>query len=167
MRKSSRDRGRLYRIYRYAYLKCVRQHHEPERVGRGIGLGIFVGVFPTLWLGPILTVAAAGLMGANRAAALLGNIVCGPLTPFTWTLSVVVGNALVSPEWRVAREIIEQRSVTEVAARFFGTFLIGNVVVSTLFALLGYALAWWLAARRRQVVRARRRLHRIPLQSAR
>jgi len=148
--KSSRGRNRLYRLYRYAYLECVRQHPEPERVGRGMGLGIFVGIFPTLWLGPVLTVAAAGLIGANRAAALIGNVVCGPLTPFTWTLSVLVGNLLVSPEWRVAADLITQRSATEVATRFFGTFLIGNVVVSAAGAALGYAVAWWLAERHRR-----------------
>jgi uncharacterized protein (DUF2062 family) len=148
MKKQSRSR--LFRIYRYAYLKCVRQHHEPERVGRGMALGIFVGIFPTLWLGPILTVAGAGLIGANRAAALIGNVVCGPLTPLTWTLSVIVGNWMVREEWQVAWKLIEERNATEVATRFFGTFLVGNVAVSLFFALVGYALVWWLADRRRR-----------------
>jgi uncharacterized protein (DUF2062 family) len=121
-----------------------------------MALGIFVGIFPTLWLGPILTVAAAGLLRANRAAALLGNVVCGPLTPITWTLSVLAGNWLVSPEWRVARELIEQGSAREMATRFFGTFLLGNVAVSLGFALLGYVAAWWLADRYRRRLKSQK-----------
>lgn len=145
--KSSRGRSRLYRIYRYAYLKAVRQNHAPERIGRGAALGIFIGVFPTLWFGPVLSLAAAGVIGANRAAALVGNVVCGPLTPVTWTISVIVGNWMVAPEWRVARDLIEQRSAQEVASRALGTFMVGNVTVSLALAVAGYALTWWLALR--------------------
>jgi uncharacterized protein (DUF2062 family) len=149
VKRSPRSRNRLYRICRYAYLKCVRQNHAPERIGRGMGLGVFVAIFPTLWFGPVLTVAAAGVLGANRAAALAGNVLCGPLTPFTWTLSALVGNWMVSAEWRIAASLIEQRNLSEAAARSLATFLIGNLVVSAAFALLGYACAWWLAQRYR------------------
>jgi uncharacterized protein (DUF2062 family) len=146
--RSRRRRSRLYRIFRYAYLKCIRQNHTPERIGRGMALGVFIGIFPTLWFGPVLSLAAAGLMGANRAAAVVGNFICGPLTPFTWTLSVFVGNLLVREEWRIARELLEQdrRVIME---RFLATFLLGNVTVSFAFALAGYALVWWLARRYR------------------
>lgn len=145
---NSRRRSKLFRIFRFAYLKCIRQHHTPERVGRGMGLGVFIGIFPTLWFGPVLSLAAAGLLGANRAAALVGNFISGPLTPFTWTLSVFVGNALVREEWRIARELLEQerRIIIE---RFLGTFLLGNVTVSLAFALISYAVVWWLAHRHR------------------
>jgi len=153
--QNSRGRSRLYRIYRYAYLKTVRQNHAPERIGRGAALGIFIGVFPTLWFGPVLSLVSAGLVGANRAAALVGNVVCGPLTPVTWTISVIVGNWMVAPEWRVARELIEQRSVQEVASRALGTFLLGNVVVSLALAVAGYAMAWWLAERHQRAKLAR------------
>jgi hypothetical protein len=152
----------LYRIFRYAYLRCVRQNQTPERVARGTAVGIFVGIFPTLWFGPVLSLAAAGVTGANRAAALVGNVICGPLTPVTWTISVLVGNLLVREEWRIARELLEQdrRVILE---RFAATFLLGNVTVSLAFALAGYALVWWLAERhqaRRRNATSQRRLER-------
>jgi hypothetical protein len=128
----------------------VRKNDSPERIARGAALGVFVGVFPTLWFGPILSVAGAGLAGANRAAALLGNIACGPLTPVTWTLAVLVGNQLVSEERRIVWRAMESADRTAVTERFFGTFLLGNVTVSLALALAGYALAWWLARRYRE-----------------
>jgi hypothetical protein len=154
----------MHRIFRYAYLKCVRQNHTPERVGRGAALGVFIGIFPTLWFGPVLSLAAAGLMGANRAAALVGNFVCGPLTPFTWTLSVFVGNMLVREEWRIARELLEQERRV-ILERFLATFLLGNVTVSLAFAMSGYVLVWWLARRyrtRRKAAFANRAIEETP-----
>lgn len=107
-----------------------------------------MGIFPTLWFGPALTVALAGLLQANRAAGLLGSFACGPLTPFTWTLAAVVGNQMVPPHYRIAVEMLTWHNRDIIAERFFVTFLLGNVVVSTVFSLAGYALVWWLAARR-------------------
>lgn len=149
MRKSSNRSGPLARVLRYAYLKLVRKNDTPERVGRGVGIGVFVGIFPTLWFGPALTVTLAGLLQANRAAALLGSFACGPLTPFTWTLAAVVGNQLVPEHYRIALHLLTWANRDIIAQRFFITFLLGNVIVSLAFSLAGYGLVWWLAARRK------------------
>ncbi len=132
----------------------MRSNDSPERIGRGTAVGFFVGVFPTLWLGPPLAIAAAGLLGANRAAALLGNVVCGPLTPITWGLSVALGNQLVGEHLRISSEVLATGSRSEITQRFFATFLTGNLAVSLVLAAMGYALAWGLAARRRRRVSA-------------
>lgn len=144
-----RARGRYYRIFRYVYLKLLRVNATPERIGRGTGLGIFIGIFPTLWFGPALAVAGAGLIGAHRGAALLGSFACGPLTPFTWTLAVFVGNWMVSPAWRISADLLSYANRDVILKQFFLTFLVGNITISIFFGLAGYALVWWLAHRRR------------------
>jgi uncharacterized protein (DUF2062 family) len=149
-------RGPYERIFRYVYLKLTRKNDSPERIGRGAGLGIFIGIFPTLWFGPALAIAGAGLLGANRAAALLGSFVCGPLTPFTWTLALLLGNWMVAPEWRISAHLLRFEHRSEIFERFFITFLAGNIAISILFGLAGYAVVWWLAARRHRTVQARR-----------
>ncbi len=142
-----RRRGRLARIYRYAYLKLVRENDSPKRLGRGAGLGIFLGILPTLWFGPLIAIFAAGPLGANRAAALVSMVATGPLVPFVWTGAVVVGNALVSAERRITPALIEQQDTAAVLESFLGTFLLGAAVVATVLAITGYALVWWLAAK--------------------
>lgn len=144
-----RRRGRLARLYRYAYLKLIRENDSPARIGRGAGLGIFIGIFPTLWFGPLIALAVAGPLGANRAAALVSMAATGPLMPFLWTGAVLVGNALVSAERRIAPALIEQQDTAAVFANFLGTFLLGAVVVGAALALAGYGLAWWLASKLR------------------
>src|SRR3989304_4574173 len=65
MTKPRKRRSRLYRIYRYAYLTFVRKNDSPERLGRGAGLGVFIGVVPTFYFGPIIAVAVAGGRGGG------------------------------------------------------------------------------------------------------
>ncbi len=144
-----RQRSRIARIFRYAYLKLVRANAAPERVGRGTALGVFIGVLPTLWFGPILAVFAAGPLGANRAAALASMVATGPLMPFIWTLCVVVGNQMVSERWRIAADLIATGNKAEITQRFFATFLVGNIAVGLALSLAGYLLVWWLAHRHR------------------
>ena len=159
MRPSRKRGGRLYRIYRFAYLAFVRKNDSPERLGRGAGLGIFIGVVPTLYFGPLIAVALAGPLGANRAAALTGMIVTGPIMALIWTLCVIAGNALVSPERRIGRALIEQHDTAAILSNFLGTFLLGNLIVAFALAMLGYGIVWWLAQRFRE----RKRLARAPL----
>ena len=159
MRRPRKRRSRLYRIYRYAYLAFVRKNDSPERLGRGAGLGIFIGVVPTFYFGPIIAVAVAGPLGANRAAALAGMIVTGPVMALIWTLCVVVGNALVSPARRIGQALIERHDTAAVLANFLGTFLLGNMIVAVSLAIVGYGLVWWMALRYRE----RKRQVREPL----
>ena len=147
---SSRTRSRLYRIYRYAFLKLVRGNDTPERIGRGSAVGVFVGVFPTLWFGPLLAPAGAGLLGGNRAAALASLLVTGPLMPFLWTGCVLVGNELVAPERRIAADLIARHDTQTILQYFFTTFMLGNLVVSLATALAAYFLVWRLAGRHRE-----------------
>ncbi|MCL6565379.1 MAG: DUF2062 domain-containing protein [Acidobacteriia bacterium] len=144
-----RRRGRLARIYRYAYLKLVRENDSPDRIGRGAGLGVFIGILPTLWFGPLLALLLAGPLRANRAAALAAMAATGPLMPLLWTAAVVVGNTLVAEERRIAPGLIEQ-GLAAILSNFLGTFLMGVTLVGTALAVLAYALGRWLATRFRQ-----------------
>lgn len=147
--------GRIRRIYRYAYWMLVRKNDQPERVGRGAALGVFIAVFPTLYFGPLIALAVAGPLGANRAAALASMLATGPLMPLIWTGCVLAGNLLVSAERRIGPALIEDRNTAEIVAHFLGTFLLGTLVVGLALALAGYGLAWWLARRYHRARRLR------------
>ena len=97
-----------------------------------------------------LAIALAGLMQANRAAALLGSFASGPLTPITWTLAAIIGNQLVHPDYRIAAHLLSWENRGLIAERFFVTFLLGNVIVCIVFSLATYALVWWVATRRQR-----------------
>lgn len=142
-------RSRLARIYRYAYLKLIRENDSPQRIGRGAGLGVLISILPTLWFGPLLAVLLAGPLRANRVAALAAMAATGPLMPLLWTTAVIVGNTLVAEERRIAPGLLEQ-GLAPLLGNFLGTFLMGITLVGTALAVLAYALGRWLAVRFQQ-----------------
>ncbi|HEX7125562.1 MAG TPA: DUF2062 domain-containing protein, partial [Thermodesulfobacteriota bacterium] len=71
MRASQGVSRRVGRVLRYYYLRLVRIDDSPEKIGGGVALGVFLGIFPTFGLGLLLAVALAHRVHVNRAAALL------------------------------------------------------------------------------------------------
>src|SRR3989337_2514993 len=91
---------RFKRKARLTYLRILRIDDPPERIARGAAIGVAMGVLPTFGLGTILSLAAAFILRANKAAAVLGSFIVNPLTaPFFWTLSAVVGSFIMREDY--------------------------------------------------------------------
>ena len=80
------------RTARYYQLKFLRLKGDPESIARGAGLGVFIGITPTLPFHTILLLLFCPLLRGNLIAALLAaTLVSNPLTfffqyYFSWTL---------------------------------------------------------------------------------
>lgn len=150
---------RVRRIVRYYYLRLVRIDDSPEKIAGGVALGVFLGIFPTFGVGLILAVALASWLHVNRAAAILGSLIMNPLTtPFFWTLSTTVGALVFQVE--NAKILEEARRIETSWAAIFGwgalVYLVGNTIVSAVFAGASYVVTKRLAA----AVHAKRRQRR-------
>jgi hypothetical protein len=138
---------------RYIYLRLVRQNDEPERVAKGLGLGVFLGIFPTFGVGTIMAVLIATWAKWNRASAALGTFIMNPFfNPFFMSLSVVVGNLLVPPRLRITVESFSNGRLWSGFFHAVPVYLLGNMLVSLFFA----ALAYWLALGAVKAYRQRR-----------
>lgn len=72
-----------WRTARYYQLKFLRLKGDPESIARGVGLGAFVGISPTVPFHTIQLLLFCPLLRGNLIAALLAaNIVSNPLTFF-------------------------------------------------------------------------------------
>ena len=89
-------RERVRRWGRYIYLRLVRQNDEPEKVAKGVGLGVFIGIFPTFGVGTILAILIASWAKWNRASAVLGTFIMNPLLVSIWPLphTIVAGTVM-------------------------------------------------------------------------
>ena len=78
----------------------------PERIAMGVAVGVFLGVFPTFYIGIPLAAIGARLFKFNMASAIAGSAISSPLTsPFIIVASAALGGALTGADWVV---IIEQ-----------------------------------------------------------
>lgn len=134
-------RERVRRWGRYIYLRLVRQNDEPEKVAKGMGLGVFIGIFPTFGVGTVLAILIASWAKWNRASSVLGTFIMNPLfNPFFVSLSVITGNLFVPATSRITAEMFRGGKLWHGFLHAIPTYLLGNFLVSTFFAMLAYWL---------------------------
>lgn len=98
MEKKKR-RNRIFRFFKFIYIKLFRVHDTPQRIALGMSLGVFSGILPGT--GPIAAVFLALVLHANRAAALLGSLLTNTwLSIFIFLLSIRVGSTIIGLDWQ-------------------------------------------------------------------
>jgi hypothetical protein len=108
-------------------------------VAKAMGLGVFLGIFPTFGVGTLLAMLIAGWVNWNRASAALGTFIMNPLlNPFFLSLSVLTGNLLVPTEFRIALGTFREAGLWSGFLHAVPTYLLGNFIVSTAFAIAAY-----------------------------
>ncbi len=137
-----KNHPRLTRIKRWLklhYYKVMRIDDPPEKIARGVAIGVFMGIFPTFGLGIILSIISAYILKANRAAAVLGSFIMNPLTtPFFWAISSAVGAVILWEDKEVVMASVKNHHLLNGMGWAFLVYLVGALVVSTLFAALSY-----------------------------
>ncbi|MBI1355278.1 MAG: DUF2062 domain-containing protein [Acidobacteria bacterium] len=130
---------RIGRWLRLHLLRAVRENASPGRTALGLGLGAFIGIFPTLMIGTPLAFFVAGRLGLNRAAAVAGTVIAmNPVTgPFLYSLSAWLGFELLD-QHRIEQEA---QGMFSMLREYAVPFLLGSSVVAfTVGAILATAM---------------------------
>ncbi len=99
------------RLVRYHYQKFLRLQGEPKVIARGIAVGIFVGITPTIPLHTVLILSLCLLFRASKVAGILASIfVSNPLTFFiqyylSWLMGTAIFPGLLS--WQRLQEMMD------------------------------------------------------------
>ena len=159
------------RFFRYYYLRFIRLQGDPREIARGIAIGIFVGVTPTIPLHTVLILLFAVFLRANKLAGLLAScVVSNPLTFFfQYYLSWRVGTWLTpyNLSWERIHEIMAiisghigfHKTLVELSKlgwEAIAVMVIGGAVLGLPVAIAGYFLSLYFYKRLR-MKRLRRR----------
>ncbi len=143
----------ISRIWRYYVLRFKRLRGNPRVLALGCGIGIFIGLTPTM---PFHTVMIIFLCLATRssviAAIIASWVVCNPLTYFPiYYFSVLLGNNLTQYElnWSRIKDIIDKFIIESHSVSLYHAFfdlgyeslvvlLVGGFVFALPFAIAGY-----------------------------
>ena len=126
------------RAAKYYYLRFLRLRGKPGELARGVAIGIFVGITPTIPFHTILALILAMILRGSKIAALLSTVlVSNPLTFVPqYYLAFRIGNWL-SPKnisWEKMTELMEALSS---GAHFRESFAaLGHMGLDTLMTLL-------------------------------
>jgi len=141
---------RVRRWLKLHYLRLIRIDDPPERIARGVAIGVFLGILPTFWLGLILALILALILRANKAAAVLGTFIMNPITmPFFLTLSATVGGIIFWEDRDMVMSGIKNHQIPDIIGWSVLVYLVGSTIVSTAFSVLSYFIT------KRMVIRHR------------
>jgi hypothetical protein len=162
--------GRLspVKTLRYYWLRLVRLKGDPVVLARGVAIGTFVGLTPTVPLHTILITALCALLRGNILAGIIASfLISNPFTMFihyyaAWKIGVLLTGNHVS--WDEVQAIVQVahsagflealRRISRASGQILVTMLAGGVVFALPFGVAAYFFSIYLyAARQRNRVK--------------
>lgn len=129
----------FFRQFKLNVIRLARLRSEPDDIGRGMALGLFVGFTPTFGVQMLLALLFAFLLRQNKIAAVIGVWVTNPVTaPFIYGLEFQVGRLFLgmSPHsGHLPHEISWSMGI-----QVGGPILLGSLVLGIPVAIIGYSL---------------------------
>lgn len=134
------------------YLQALRKsrcfNSSPEAVSRGVAIGLFYGLTPTVGLQTMMALPTCLLLRGNFPLACMATLVTNPLTiPPAYYLFNLVGGLLYS------KSLLSESTATaypwlDVITSETLQFALGSLVIATPVAALGYITVNWFMNRR-------------------
>ncbi len=145
------------RTARYYYLRFIRLKGDPASVARGVAIGLYIGVTPTLPLHTVLILLFAYLLRGNTIAALIAaTVISNPLTFVPqYYLSWKIGDLILPGDhsWQRIQEVIalltsdagfreRLTAVTHLGGETLFVMILGGCILAIPVALLGYVVTY-------------------------
>jgi uncharacterized protein (DUF2062 family) len=163
----------LKRCLRYYWLKFQRLHDDPRKLAGGMGLGVFIGMTPTIPFHTVSALSLAALLRISPVTAFVGLQVMNPLTivPLYYA-AYKLGQILLFPSNRtlcfasICKDLVavyNDRGMFQfilnslhLLARGGVALQVGGLIIAIPPAVIAYFLTLWVARRYRQRQKARK-----------
>ncbi len=155
------------RAIKYYYLRLIRLRGNPFVLSRGLAIGVFVGLTPTIPLHTTLILFLCTVLRGNPLAGVLVSVlVSNPLTiPLhyfaAWKIgTILTGDTITWMEIKGLLSEIESRGLLDglnflfrCGGSMFGSVLLGGIVLALPCALLSYfaSLGLFLARQKKRL----------------
>jgi uncharacterized protein (DUF2062 family) len=121
-------------------LHLLTANASPKEIARGIALGLFLGMTPTVGIQTVAALLLAGLLKGNRLACLLGTSVSNPLTiPFIYYLNYHLGAKLLPVKLAAINDVkLTVKSIFSLGLGVALPLWAGGIVTGAALSLAGY-----------------------------
>ncbi len=129
----------FFRQFKLNVIRLARLRSEPDAIGRGMALGLFVGLTPTFGVQMLLALLFAFLLRQNKIAAVIGVWITNPVTaPFIYGLEYQVGRLFLGLSYHPVQ--LSHELSWSMGMQIGGPLLLGSLILGVPIALIGYAL---------------------------
>ena len=116
---------------------------DPTYVAKGMAIGVFIGITPTIPLHTVLAVVLAFMFRASKPAAIIGVWVANPLTiPFFYIASYQIGTCLYKISTPFNPEHIKIHQLLELGLEITIAMMIGGIVIGIPLGIIAYGITW-------------------------
>lgn len=141
---------RLRRYLKYQYIKILRVKDTPDKVAKGVGLGIALNFSFLPLISIPISYVLAWLFGFNRLAAVSTTMISKWFVPFLWYINYFIGSLILRTPQGQGKISYSQEfggGLDQAIHNFIFTikglgpaFFVGNAIDSLVFGLLFYYL---------------------------
>ena len=134
-------RWSFFRQFKLNLIRLVRLRGEPDAVGRGMALGLFIGMTPTFGIQMFLALGLAFVLRQNKIAALIGVWSTNPLTaPIIYGLEYEIGRMLLGLPHPAGVIHFSPEALSGLGWQVGAPLCLGSIVLGIPVAIIGYAL---------------------------
>ena len=129
----------LKRLLRYFYLRFIRLRGTKEEVARGMALGVFIGMTPTMGIQMPIALFVAMLLKENKIAAMLGVWISNPATAIPiYTFNFHLGKYILGTPSLTMPDFSSMQEMMKLGHDFLLPLLLGCFVSGVVSAAIAY-----------------------------
>ncbi|OAB41730.1 DUF2062 domain-containing protein [Paenibacillus glacialis] len=132
---------RIFRKLKYDSLRLLRIKKSDHLISIGFIAGFFHCWFPTFGIGILLSIGLARLLRGNIVAAVISGSLGTLMWPGLFFLNYKIGLVLISLFYFTSIQGTPEIAMTGISFGHLGmNFLVGSIVNSIVFSIIGYFL---------------------------
>lgn len=130
----------FFRQSKLNVIRLARIRSDPDAIGRGMALGLFLGFTPTFGFQLLLAILFAFLLRQNKIATFIGVWVTNPVTaPLIYGLEYQIGRLILGHP-PLAPDQLSYELSWSIGMQVGAPLLVGSLVLGIPAAIIGYSL---------------------------
>ncbi|MBE9535542.1 MAG: DUF2062 domain-containing protein [Proteobacteria bacterium] len=147
----------LERSFRYLYLRFLRLRGSAKDVARGMALGVFIGITPTMGVQMPIALFFAMLLKENKLAAVIGVWISNPMTAIPiYTYNFKIGKYILGTPDIKMPSFTSLQDVLALGHDLFMPLFVGSIVAGIFSAAVAYVATYYIYSgiqKEREIIR--------------
>ena len=125
------------------YYSLILGRENPERIARGIAIGVFVAMSPFLGIHTVLCILFAIVLRGSKTAAVLGSLFCNPISlPLIFFIDYEAGLFVLKAfKMNYSHMILsdfKDFKILQQGLELFVPIVVGSIFLGTIFSIISY-----------------------------
>jgi uncharacterized protein (DUF2062 family) len=138
------------------YVRIKEIQGDPRHIAKGMAIGVFTGVTPTIPFHTVIAIALAFILRGSKPAAIIGSFVANPITiPFIYVACFKVGTFILNKPIPFDAKFESITALMTLGLDVTIAMIIGSAILGILPTIIAYILTYRIMTTLREKARKR------------